>query len=59
MSKTAKTAVPTITRDLTPELAVSAWDTDANGIFSTRPDDDAPDDDEPADPRWAALRNLN
>ena len=28
-------------------------------IFSTRPADDAPDDDEPADPRWAALRNLN
>jgi uncharacterized metal-binding protein YceD (DUF177 family) len=28
-------------------------------IFSTRPADDKPDDDEPADPRWAALRNLN
>ena len=28
-------------------------------IFSTRPTDEAPDDDEPADPRWAALRNLN
>ncbi len=28
-------------------------------IFSTRRDDEGPDDDEPADPRWAALRNLN
>ena len=32
-------------------------------IFSTRPapgdNSDGPDDDEPADPRWAALRNLN
>jgi uncharacterized metal-binding protein YceD (DUF177 family) len=28
-------------------------------IFTTRSADDAPDDDEPADPRWAALRNLN
>ena len=28
-------------------------------IFSTRPAHEAPDDDEPADPRWAALRNLN
>ena len=27
-------------------------------IFSTRDHDEAPDD-EPADPRWAALRNLN
>jgi uncharacterized protein len=28
-------------------------------IFTTRSDSDTPDDDEPADPRWAALRNLN
>ncbi|RZK38870.1 MAG: DUF177 domain-containing protein, partial [Hymenobacter sp.] len=28
-------------------------------IFSTRPADENPDDDEPADPRWAALKNLN
>ena len=28
-------------------------------IFSTRNDQDDSDDDEPADPRWAALRNLN
>ncbi len=28
-------------------------------IFSTRDHDEAPDNDEPADPRWAALRNLN
>lgn len=28
-------------------------------IFSTRAENDAPDDDEPADPRWAALKNLN
>jgi len=28
-------------------------------IFSTQRDPDGPDDDEPADPRWAALRNLN
>ena len=28
-------------------------------IFSTRPATEGPDDDEPADPRWAALRNLN
>ena len=28
-------------------------------IFSTRDHDEAPDADEPADPRWAALRNLN
>ncbi|WP_310390912.1 DUF177 domain-containing protein [Hymenobacter sp.] len=28
-------------------------------IFSTRPANEGPDDDEPADPRWAALRNLN
>lgn len=28
-------------------------------IFSTRNEADDPDDDEPADPRWAALRNLN
>ena len=28
-------------------------------IFSTRAADEAPDDDEPADPRWAALKNLN
>ncbi|MFD1470309.1 YceD family protein [Hymenobacter caeli] len=28
-------------------------------IFSTRRDADDSDDDEPADPRWAALRNLN
>ena len=28
-------------------------------IFSTRSAADGPDDDEPADPRWAALRNLN
>jgi len=28
-------------------------------IFTTRSDSDEPDDDEPADPRWAALKNLN
>ena len=28
-------------------------------IFSTRPAGENPDDDEPADPRWAALKNLN
>ena len=28
-------------------------------IFSTRPAGESPDDDEPADPRWAALKNLN
>jgi uncharacterized protein len=28
-------------------------------IFSTRPENEGPDEDEPADPRWAALRNLN
>ena len=28
-------------------------------IFSTRPPGEGPDDDEPADPRWAALKNLN
>jgi len=28
-------------------------------IFSTRPVGEGPDDDEPADPRWAALKNLN
>jgi len=28
-------------------------------IFSTRPQGEGPDDDEPADPRWAALKNLN
>ncbi|MGI4833494.1 MAG: YceD family protein [Janthinobacterium lividum] len=28
-------------------------------IFSTRPQGESPDDDEPADPRWAALKNLN
>lgn len=28
-------------------------------IFSTRSADEGPDDDDPADPRWAALRNLN
>jgi uncharacterized metal-binding protein YceD (DUF177 family) len=28
-------------------------------IFSTRPADENPDEDEPADPRWAALKNLN
>lgn len=28
-------------------------------IFTTRSADDEPDDDEPADPRWAALKNLN
>lgn len=28
-------------------------------IFSTRAADEAPDEDEPADPRWAALKNLN
>jgi len=28
-------------------------------IFSTRPQGENPDDDEPADPRWAALKNLN
>ena len=28
-------------------------------IFSTRPPGEKPDDDEPADPRWAALKNLN
>lgn len=28
-------------------------------IFSTRSENEGPDDDEPADPRWAALKNLN
>jgi len=28
-------------------------------IFSTRPAGENPDEDEPADPRWAALKNLN
>lgn len=34
-------------------------DAETKLIFSTRPQGDNPDDDEPADPRWAALKNLN
>jgi uncharacterized protein len=34
-------------------------DAETKLIFSTRKPSDNPDDDEPADPRWAALKNLN
>jgi uncharacterized metal-binding protein YceD (DUF177 family) len=34
-------------------------DAETKLIFSTRPKNENPDDDEPADPRWAALKNLN
>ncbi|MDJ0363908.1 DUF177 domain-containing protein [Hymenobacter sp. H14-R3] len=34
-------------------------DAETKLIFSTRPPNENPDDDEPADPRWAALKNLN
>lgn len=34
-------------------------DAETKLIFTTRSTDDEPDDDEPADPRWAALKNLN
>lgn len=34
-------------------------DAETKLIFSTRDENEDPDDDEPADPRWAALRNLN